>query len=268
MSAKKILAASLAAFSILVASACGLRAAYDAGAFAPGDSGVEARAEPAPERKDSPLSEEQEEGLSSYSPEAKEVSDILRSCPWSAESGAGALFGEGTVTESGSPASFDDGEASPFVIGAVERRSESDGKGGSVLVWTGSVQTAKGDSIFRLSQARPASGAQPPWQLECSALARAKSYSQALPAAELAVSGLPEEISSLIGGNEGEARMQSRLRDWCSSHVPGAQSAKWDRKALIDWGQKTVVLSFDLSAGRKAKVMCEIGGAGFEIGRG
>lgn len=213
---------------------------------------VEEQAEAAPDgRKEAEidLTDAQKRKVAAYDADARYVADVLEGNLWESRTGTFAEFEEGAVIER----TADGEEAQPFVIGALEHKASSDGSGGTVDVYTGSVELKSGEAIFTLSQAHSADAGDLPWVIKCSGLRHASEYQLVKRSAGVEVSDLSAAFP-VIGGEKGADQVAKALEKHVSRVAPTATKAQWDGKAEVDFNSGTTTLSFKLDDSKESVV--------------
>lgn len=212
------------------------------------------------------LTDRQKQLIAAYGDSENSVRELLQANLWTTQaSSSQAHFADNSITESQTGQSD---KIKPFVIASLKHEKISEGGAGYIQKYTGSVDIGDKDSIFTLSQTCSASGVEQPWVLECDAFDYATRYVLSQAATDLQIIGINDGVTLLLGNSDNVARMCQQLTEYCSRKYPTASVATWDKSALIDYVQNTLMLTFELNNQSKTKiqVMCELGGATFEIG--
>ena len=244
---KRTIVLALAAFALVVAAACSVRAALDSAASQQdGGQGAsqpqQAEAAEQAEAADSALNERQRALRAAYGSAERSVEDVLRGSAWTAADGSTLDFGEYELAQASGSASRSDG----WAISSVTLPTASDGAGGATT-----MALDVGDSTLVATLAGSESVG---WTLRCKGLAYASEFASSARAAtcEVVAEGDgAEEVRAAVG--DWDALCEA-VSEWARTHAPTATKATWGGAATIDWRDGEVTTTFTLDDGKATTV--------------
>lgn len=186
-----------------------------------------------------PLSDTQKKLIEDYDAKTTMLIDVLSRGVWTANNGKNTVvFHDTYFTETDGK----DVANHPYAISAVEY----DNNGVDTEVDTIALETDTGTHLITytsvLSAESPEAGVS---SLTSATLFRLQdaAYSRTDTVIEVSITGLNEEMTSLLGNPKD---LVAELSKWCSVHYPATTTAAWIGTATIDWNKNIVVTSFSL----------------------
>lgn len=246
---------ALAAAAIVLAAFVGLTAVRCSAVHAPGEDESAQQQEQQAEQDLGPhVSEEQQALIDAYDDEAAELVSLLAANSWTAQDEQKSLaFTENAFTESDGTSNASTEHT--FAISSVEKTtSRAVGANGEVqeeTTYQTAILTDQGTQLLTVRQVG-LSGTQPQIAVTSNAFEFSDSYLLSHSAESMAVSGINEQFTDLLGGSS--EKLKSALVEHCSRFYPTAKNAQWAALASIDWEAGSITTSFDLDNAAKTTV--------------
>lgn len=234
LSAKTLGIIALAAFAVVVAIACGVRAYINATTVEVDESVSELAVDLV---EDVELSALQEALLDSYKGDDDAAEQILLLNVW--ESGTNtARFAEGKVAEVAADGTV---SAHPFVLAQTESIDSEYAEINHVEGYKGKVYIS--DTPVDFTLLRSSTSDEAPYVLSCEALELTSSYNLAEKSENFTVEGLEAEDLGILS-DEAKDEIADVVSAECSRLYPMATTARWDGLMEIDYDAGIISLEF------------------------